>query len=184
MGVGDSVDIDNQAVGVGEQEGGILLDVVDIEDDAGELRRNLRGADAGEKAALGDEETFAGEVGGKVRVVEIEVNAVRVLDASGFKLDRAGGIPIAESFVSEIDGDAGVSGGGPVTDACDQRDGRSGGDWLEVRRGLGERRQAADSGERRSEDDAAERICTAGAHAKDSLGLRRWEGEGNRGAGA
>ena len=134
----------------------------------------MRGADAGEETTVSDGEAFAGEVCGEVRVVEIEVDAVRVLDASGFELDLA----------SEIYGDAGVGGGGPVADAGDRRvRWQRGGDWLEVC-GLGIRSYAADAGEHRSEDDAAERDFPAGAHAEDSLGLRELWSEANPVAGA
>ena len=161
-----SVDINDEAVGVGQKKGGILLDVVDIEDDAREVRRDLCGTDAGKEAAFSDGETFAGEFRREMRVVEIEINAVGVLDAGGFELD----------LVAKVDGNTGVGGGRPVADAGDERSGRGGGDRLEMRCGLGMRERATDASERSSEEDAAERVCTAGAHADNSLGLRAaWE---------
>jgi len=158
------VDIDNQAVGVGQEEGGILLEVVDVKDDAGEFWRDLRGADAGEEASVSDGEAFAGELGREVRVVEVEINAVRVLHTGGFELDLA----------AKIDGDAGVGGGRPVADAGDERERRGSGDGFKMRRGLSVRGCSADSGERRSEEDAAslaEHKFVQRTHTADSLGI-------------
>lgn len=111
MRVGDAVDIDDEAVGIGKKESGILLEVADVEDDAGELGRDLRGTDAGEEAAIVDRESFAGEFRREARVVEIEVNAVGIFYAGGFKLD----------LIAEVNSDASVRGSRPVADAGDER---------------------------------------------------------------
>jgi hypothetical protein len=164
------MDVDDEAVGIGEEECGVLLEIVDVEDDARKARRDLRGADAGEEAVR-DGEAFAGELGCEVCVVEIKINSVRVLDASCFELN----------LIAEVDGDASVGGGGPVTDASDESGRGRGGDGLEMsglsrKRGAEQRREKCGGG-------AAEEDFPVRLHAADSLGLWALWGESIHTAG-
>jgi len=108
-GFASAVDVDDETVRIRQKEGRVLGDVVDVKNDAGDVGCGLRDTDALEKAFVGDGEGFADKVAGEMGAVEIEEDAVGRRDAGGFVLN----------LVAEIDGDAGVGGGGPVADAGD-----------------------------------------------------------------
>ena len=102
--------IDDQARRILQQEGGVLGEAADVEHDARGVGRGLRGADAGKEGVVGDFDGAAGELGGEAGSVEVEEDAIGIGDARSLVAD----------LLLEIDGDAGVAGRGPVTNAGDK----------------------------------------------------------------
>jgi len=106
------VDVDDEARRILQEECGVVGDAVDVEDDARGVGGGLRGADAGEEAVVGDFDGAAGEFGGEAGAGKVEEDAVGIGDARG----------LVANFLLKIDGDAGVVGRGPVTNAGDERE--------------------------------------------------------------
>ncbi len=104
--------INDEAVGIGQQESRVVGDVIDLEHDAHHAFLKLRDAHATQKT-VGDLEGFADQGGSQLGIVQVEENPVRIGDATGLVLD----------FLLQIDGDAGVVRRGPVADSGDERQG-------------------------------------------------------------
>ena len=104
------MDIDDQAIGIGQQKGRVIGDVIDLKHHAHHALLKLGDAHPAQEA-VGDLKGFADQRGSQLGVVQVKEDAVGIGDAPASYFTSC----------SKIDGDAGVVGGGPVTDSGDQR---------------------------------------------------------------
>ena len=104
------MDIDDQPIGIRQQEGRIVGNVVHFQHHASESALILRHPHLAQKAVV-HVEGFTHQLGRELRVVDIEEDAIGRRDTSSFVLH----------FRIHIDGHAGVIGCGPVPHAGNQR---------------------------------------------------------------
>ena len=73
------MDIDDQPIRVRQQECRVLCNLMHIQHDARNVIGKLRGPNAGQEPVVGNGKTLACQFRRKMRVVQIEEDAVRVL---------------------------------------------------------------------------------------------------------
>ena len=95
-----AVNIDDEAIRIGKEEGGILRHVADVQNDAGGSGRGLRGANALEESVVRYGEAFADQFWRQTGIVQVEKDAIGMGDAGR----------LVGNFVAQVDCDPGVRG--------------------------------------------------------------------------
>src|SRR5712691_4174582 len=101
-----SMYINDQPVGVGEEEGIVVRQIVDLEHDARPPGLKLRHPDLLQKAVV-HFECLAYERRSQLGVIKIEEDSIWMVNALGFEFD----------FLLKVNGDSSVIGGCPVPDS-------------------------------------------------------------------